>query len=256
MSRVLLIDFNVFMFRAIFSWYKNKKPAATYTALNMILSCLKRVEIKKDDIVIISLDSPKGSWRREYDFKYKANRKALREKYDINWDAMFNMFTSLLYKLDMFTPFHVIQVDRCESDDIIACATKYFKDKECIIISSDTDFEMLTVRENVKIFSPISKKFKAVKDPYKVLSKKIEKEVSDNLVSPITSAKEFEIRNKIVNLIDLPDFVEEKVFKRLSTLPKKEFDYENLPFNSLQKRFKELYNGEVKTVKRERRKIK
>jgi len=241
MNKVLLIDFNIFMFRAIFSWYKRKEIPPTYTALNMMLSCIRKVGLNKEDLVLIVLDSEKGSWRRELDLNYKATRKEQRSKYEINWDKMFTKFSLILQQLDMYSPFHIIQLDYCEGDDIIATATKFFKDKECIIVSYDTDYEMLVIRNNVKIFSPLIKRYKHIKDPYKVLSKKIEKEITDNLVTPILSEKDYEVRNRIVNLLDLPTEVEEKIINRLSNLPNKEWDYDKLPFNGLKQKFKDIY---------------
>lgn len=241
MMKVILIDFNIYMFRSIFSWYKNKQIPATYATLVMMLGDLRRVGLNKDDIVIMAIDSPLGSWRRQLDKSYKSTRKDFREKFKIDWDYMFKQFNKLLTILDMYTPWHVIQIDYLEADDIISYATKYFSDKDCIIISSDSDYEILTARDNVKIFSPISKRYKHIKDPYKILFDKINKEQTDNLVSDILNERDFDIRCTLVDLLNLPKKIEILVTAKLENLPKKDWDYDKLPYKSLRQRFLDIY---------------
>jgi len=207
----------------------------------MLIGNLKKVGLDKEDLVIIAADSPKGSWRKELDSAYKANRKAAREKFDIDWKAQFRSFWQLLEKIEMYTPFHTISLDKLEADDIIAVACKKFKDKECVIISSDADYEMLFVYPKVKLFSPVSKHYKSYVDPYKVLAKKIQKEASDNLVAPILSERDFEIRNTIVNLIILPEKIESQVNEVLIILPEKDWEIDQLPFKSLHNRLETIY---------------
>lgn len=257
-SKFVFVDWGVFMFRSIFAGLKSERTVPpTYTAMTMIISCLKHVGITPSDTVIIAADSPKGSWRKEYDNAYKANRKEKREKYDINWTKSFEMFWALLEKLEMYTPFHTISIDKLEADDIIAYSCKHFSDKECVIISSDADYEQLFVYPNVKIFSPVSKHYKKPVDPYRVLAQKIQKETSDNLVTPILSERDFEIRNKIINLMSLPKEIEEKVHERIQVLPTKEWDYNRVPFQSLYDRYLKIYETDkIVDPNRHKKKIK
>ena len=243
MNKMVFVDWGIFMFRSIFAALKSERTVPpTYTAMSMIISCLRHVGITPDDIVIIAADSPKGSWRKDYDTAYKANRKEKREKYDINWTKSFEMFWTLLEKIEMYTPFHTISIDKLEADDIIAYSCKHYPDKECVIISSDADYEQLFVYPNVKIFSPVSKHYKKPVDPYKVLAQKIQKETSDNLITPILSERDFEIRNKIINLMNLPVEIEDKVRERILIFPTKEWDYNRVPFQSLYDRYLGIYN--------------
>ena len=192
MRKVVFIDFGIFQFRSIYAWRNNRAIPPTYTALNMIISSLKKIGVDPDDELIIAVDSEKGSWRKDFDSNYKADRKEKREQQtDIDWTEIFNSFDELLDTLKYTSPFHIIKIDRMEADDIIAVGCRTFKDNECIIVSYDQDFEQLCALENVKLFSPIKKfkgkngGYKQVKSPYAVLAKKIGKEASDNLINPI-----------------------------------------------------------------------
>jgi len=240
-SKILWIDFGYFMFRAIYGWKKNPAIPPTYMCLVSIISNLKKVGLNPEDTVIIAVDSPKGSWRKEVDSDYKANRRAQREKDDIDWDSIFESFNLLIEQIEACTPFHAIVVDKMEADDIIAYGCKKYQDTTSIILSADSDFEQLCAYPKVRIFSPLSKKYKEVKNPYKVVLQKIRKEASDNLISPILSKADYERRNKIVNLIKLPEEIEATISPYFDFLPEKPWDIESLPFETLHSRLLNIY---------------
>ena len=212
-NKIIWIDFGYFMFRAIYGWKNNRTTPATYMCLASIISNIKKVGLNPEDTVIIAVDSPKGSWRKDIDSEYKANRRAKREKEDIDWKDIFKQFNNLVENLDTNTPFHSIVVERMEADDIIAYGCKKFTDTKHIILSADSDYEQLYAYPNVKIFSPLSKKWKDIKNPYRLLLNKIRKEVSDNLISPILTKEDYLKRESIVNLMKLPKEVEEKILQ-------------------------------------------
>lgn len=241
-KRIILVDINYFMFRAIFAHANSKQAPSTYIALRMLISNLKKVGVSDKDLVILAVDSPKGSWRRDVDPQYKANRKENREKHDINWTEEFKAFNELYEKLDSATPFHVVIADKLEADDIIAYSCRYFRNSECTIISVDSDYEQLLAFSNVKLFSPLAKRYKQVKNPYAVLASKIKKETADNLTSEITTEAEYLRREKIVTLLRLPEEVEKKVEEKIRFLPEKEFIFELLPFSAIREEFKTIYN--------------
>jgi len=257
--KIILVDSHILMFKAIYASLEHKEVSVTWQYLNMLISNLRRLFLTKEDIVIIAVDSSLGSWRREIDSEYKANRKEQRELVvEIDWDYMFEKFNSFLKLLNKATPFHIISIPKLEADDIIAYSPNYFKDNEIIIVSSDTDFEMLTSYSNVKIFSPISKNFKEVKNPYQILNNKIAQEKTDNLLSPILSEQDYEKRKKIVDLIHLPEEVKKKVEVAFSELNIKDYNINLIPFFSLRKRFEEIYTNpiEIKEKKKRKRKLK
>lgn len=246
-KKVIYVDWLLFVHRAIFAWVHRKNVPAPYTCMTMILSCLKKVGVAPDDIVIVAIDSPKGSWRREIDPAYKANRKAKRDsRTDIPWKQMWSDFRELLENLKTSTPFHFIEIEKFEADDLISYGVRCdkFKDYTHVIISSDSDFDQLTRFPSTYIFSPITKKYKIIQNPYDSLAKKMDKEVSDNLLTPILSQKDYERRNKIVNLTILPPEIEAKIEIELQKINEhKEFNTNLMKFRSIRERFMSIYNS-------------
>ena len=249
MSKVIFIDWSVFLHTAVYSCMKRQEMQfALNLSMKMVFACLKKIEINREDLLIFSMDSPLGSWRREVDNEYKRNRAKTREKTGLDWNVIFADFAVLIENLDMSTPFHIVQVDRLESDDIISVGCRYFTDKEIIIISTDSDFEQLVKYENVKIFSPKTKRYKVIKQsPHSIIAKKIKREQSDNLITPIRSVEEFEKRDLIVNLLRLPEYVENKAVKALTGLSK-EYDTTLFRFPNMIYEIEDIYNNEKKTI--------
>lgn len=246
--RVIFIDYSVFMFTAIFASLRNRKEGRndippTYTSMSMILTALKLLNVSHDDKIIIAVDSNKGSWRKEKDKQYKANRKEIRDKHDIDWNKTFSEYRKLLQNIDISMPCYIVEAEKLEADDIISHGVRRYKDNECIIVSTDSDFEQLTCFKNVKIWSPRKKDFKEVKNPYTLIARKIEQERTDNLLSPILTEADYNLRKELVDLTTLPPEVESKAKEQYDNLPEtKAYNYELLRFKSLQKRYIEIFN--------------
>lgn len=247
-GKIIVIDWNCIVFSAIFVQKYCPKIPLTYNILNMILSNLLKIGVNQKDTIIIAVD--KGhSWRKDYDPQYKAGRKEAREKHtEINWSDTWEQVNKLLILLDIATNFHIIAIDSLEADDIEAVATKYFKNNEVVLLTFDADLEQILDRPNVKIFSPKSKKYKFNDNPLKLLAKKIQKESADGLTNPVLNEKEYDIRNLIVNLRELPDFVETPIIEAFKNLEPKEPDIEEFPFKSLKEKYLNLYNDKSKLV--------
>jgi len=217
-GKIIMLDWGIFIFRGIYSWRMNRQVPVEYTVCNMLLANLLKVGVNENDIIMLSTDYG-HSWRKDFDPQYKADRKGKREaQTDINWDIMFGKMNDLLVKLDVATNWHVLREDRIECDDWMAYATKYFPDREVVLVTYDCDMEQLLARENVKIFSPLSKKYKVNINPYKALAEKEVIEKSDNLTNPILNEKDFDRRDLLVNLLELPEFIEQKLEPRFTTL--------------------------------------
>lgn len=135
-----------------------------------------------------------------------------------------------------------------EADDIMACCAKYYSDREVILVSIDADLDQLCFYPLTKMFSPnlklgVSKTspkgcYKIVSSPLDILADKVRKgDVSDNiLVTDDDTEEQAEIRRFIINLIELPSFVEKPIIKVLDELKPKTIHYDDLPFkNSLGK---------------------
>lgn len=243
-SKVIVLDFGIFLHRAIFAWIKNRQVPPTYTCMNMIMSCLKRVGINKDDLIIVAVDSEKGSWRKRYEKAYKANRKEQRARYNIDWKDVYGQFDVLLSKLNVATDWQIVKLDHMEADDIMATASKYYSDKTVVLVSYDSDLEMLSAYDNTYIFSPMTKRYKErAKSPYKILAKKIRKEVADNLTTDVATEEEFEIRKKVVDLIHLPEEIETPITESFNNFVPKPLNIDLIPFRSIRNTYKEIYDS-------------
>ncbi len=255
MNKIVFLDYGIFMHRAIFSWRNNKQIPPEYTCLNMIIASLRRIGVSSNDKIFVACDG-RYSWRKNIEKEYKANRKEFRESFpDINWKEMYLRFNNLLDSLDKATDWYILKEENLEADDWMAVGCRFFKDNEIILVTFDADMEQLAIYDNVKIFSPLIKfkggrgAYKIIKNPYKILAKKIEKETADNLVNPILNEEDYEKRKMIVNLIELPDFVEDICIKKYETLPIKGQDLQWLPFQrTIRPKLENLYNDKSKVI--------
>ena len=259
-GKVIMLDSSVMSFKAAFQAElaaKYRKGGefqlpSHYTYFSSVLACLKKINVEEGDIVILAIDD--HSWRKDYYSPYKAQRKEAREKHIIDWDEHFSNVNRVNQQIDYATPFHVLRVPGCEADDIFSVASRVFKDREVIICSIDSDLHQLAYYPNVKIFNlnfktPSGKGgfIKISKDEaLKILDKKCRKgDVSDNiLIEPGEDENDAELRKTIINLLELPDFVERPITEALLNLPiKTEIKWNDLPFqNSLAKRFQEIFD--------------
>lgn len=241
---------------------------SSYTFMTMLISVLKKVGVNPVDKVLICCDG-RFSWRKQYEEHYKENRKKIRAMATfVNWKKEFNLMDGVLEKINSNTPFFVLKADNFEADDWIAEATKFYKDLETVVISSDSDFLQLLVRDNVRIFNnhPRAKRIpyrildldreKEKKKAYKSLMKKVRKEVSDNLTSEILTEQDYDNRLKVVSLLQLPDFVSNKIKEVLNRIEgiNKGFNLSVFPF-SIQKRLKSIYKKD-KLITYERCRVK
>lgn len=145
-------------------------------------------------------------------------------------------------------------VHNCESDDVMAVACRYYTDKEVILVTHDADLEQCWEYDNVKIFSPSSKKWKVKPKNFDLnhfQAKKIHKEVADNMVTPILSEEDYERRKICVDLIKLPDWVESAIRSEFDKIQPKSCNIEAIPFKSLQPKLANIYNDTSKIMRYE-----
>ena len=265
MNRVIVLDWGVFLHTAIFASKFNPQIPSTFTCLNMILSALRHIGIEPDDTVIVAVDFLR-SWRREFEDSYKANRAQMREDSGINFKEHYERFNELLDTLEAATSWHFIKIPHLEADDIMAVCCRYFKDKEVILVTFDSDLEQCWEYPNVKIFSPRKKAYKVKPknfNVYKEIAKKIEVEKTDNLTAKVTNQTDYEVREMCVRLISLPEWVEKAVLEKLQNLQEKPEYLDMIPFNSIRAKWGNLYNDKSMVVtyedcisKEEKKKIK
>jgi len=247
MNKIICFDGGNYMHKAIFAFRNNYSVPASYTYMRMLIGDLKQVKFQPDDMVIIAQDYGK-SWRKDVDKNYKAQRKARREDQETPewWAAMYDEFNNFIPKLEKALSWHFIKLHRIEADDIASMVCRMYPKNEVILLSGDRDWEMLMAFDNVKIFSPKAKKFKEVPNPMGVLLEKIHGDISDNLLKVPSSELEFEIRKKIVNLLELPEEIEKPIKEILQKLTTKNLYLHKIPYNSIREQIKLLYKLEGK----------
>jgi 5'-3' exonuclease len=245
MSKIIAIDSGYMMHRAIFAFRNNSAVPATYTYMRMVLACLKKIGITLEDKVIIACDYGR-SWRKIEDANYKAQRKAGRKAQESPewWDEVYKEFNDFEKKLESAINWNYVKVWGLEADDWLSMISRFYSDIETIIISADRDLEQLAAFKNVKLFSPITKKYKLIKDPVKVLMEKIQGDRSDNLLEKPKTEADFERRKRIVNLLELPPHIEQPMKDVLMNLPTKNLYLNKLPYFSIREQIKQLYKLE------------
>lgn len=150
---------------------------------------------------------------------YKANRKENRDKSGKNWNLIYSRANVLLEEFE-FAGFQKIEAPLMEADDLIALLPTKYPNHEIVVVSIDSDLEQLWAYPNVKLFSlkkralgQTSKGAYKIRpntfDVYGLIAKKIKKETSDNLITPVVTEEEYNNRKMCVDLINLPDFVRE-----------------------------------------------
>jgi hypothetical protein len=172
---MLILDFSQIVLSSIMMNLKNEAKSSNPDGKGMIKhmflnSLLSYKKMFKDSEVVIACDDKKY-WRREYFPYYKGARKESREKSDLDWEFIFETVDELKADLRNNFPYKVIQVPKCEADDVIACLVRYHQEndliqdglfdsepKPIVIISADGDFVQLQKYKNVKQWSPMQKK--------------------------------------------------------------------------------------------------
>ena len=142
---------------------------------HMVINTIRSLKVKFSDYgeLVIACDDKKY-WRREYFAPYKANRKADREKSNIDWAVLFDTLNQVKVELKENFPYRVIQVEGAEADDVIGTLVMKFGSElnngdQILILSGDKDFVQLQQWGNVTQYDPIRKKDIDCNDPEKFI---------------------------------------------------------------------------------------
>lgn len=147
---MIIIDFSQVAISNVLRFMTESKTTSISAddAQHLILNSIKRLvtlgKKQSPGQVFIALDS-KGSWRKEYFPYYKANRGVTRAKSPYDWKTIYTAIDQVVDGLRNHFPYHVLQIEKAEADDIIAVVSKAFTEecKGLLIISGDGDFVQL-----------------------------------------------------------------------------------------------------------------
>jgi 5'-3' exonuclease len=152
--------------------------ALTYTVFFRKIH--KYFKIFNDYKWVIAWDNPTSSdWRREVYTDYKGNRD-----YDTDpiWrEVMFPCMDKLKECLNHY-PVIQITIEKLEADDIAYLVAKHFKGKDTVLLSTDSDWIQIVQEFGVKLFHPLTDKYKqAPKDYEYIIQKAIMGDKGDNI---------------------------------------------------------------------------
>jgi len=119
----------------------------------------------------------KNYWRRDIFPFYKKNRKQEREASKYNWDEVFTVLNKIRDEIRTNLPYHVIQVQGAEADDVIASICIHNSKKETpektLILSADKDFIQLHKFDFVRQYDPIRNRWIENDNPVQYLQEHI-----------------------------------------------------------------------------------
>jgi len=168
---MIIVDFNGI---AVGNIITQKLDIQEELIRHMILNTLRMYNKKFRDKygqMVIACDS--SSWRKEYYPQYKYKRKVSREESSMDWGQVFDIINTVKTEISENLPYRVIQVQSAEADDIIGAlcmeSQEFGKNEPIMIVSADKDFIQLHKYDNVRQFSPMTKKFIENENPRRYL---------------------------------------------------------------------------------------
>ena len=159
---MILIDYNgIAIGNVVVQRLAADENLIRHMILNSIRMYRQKFHREYGEVVIVADGA--GNWRKEAYPQYKANRKKSRDESTIDWNEVFRIINMVRDEIRDNFPYKVMHQYGCEADDVIAqiaLETQEFgKHEPVMIVSADKDFIQLQKYDNIKQFSPMTKKF-------------------------------------------------------------------------------------------------
>ena len=158
---MIIIDMNqISVASLMMHLHMNKGELEEDMVRHMILNSVRmyRTMFNEDYGEIVLAYDSRAYWRKEIFPQYKSNRRKNREEDDKDWDSIFGVLNNIKEEIKEFLPYKVVEVYGAEADDVIATLCKHYQSEKIMIVSGDKDFIQLQKYENVRQYSPITKK--------------------------------------------------------------------------------------------------
>ena len=165
---MIIIDMNqISVASLMMHLHMNKGELEEDMVRHMILNSVRmyRTMFNEDYGEIVLAYDSRAYWRKEIFPQYKSNRRKNREEDDKDWDSIFGVLNNIKEEIKEFLPYKVVEVYGAEADDVIATLCKHYQNEKVMIVSGDKDFIQLQKYDNVKQYSPITKKLVDGIDP-------------------------------------------------------------------------------------------
>lgn len=186
---MIIIDYNAI---AIANIITQKLDVQEDMIRHMILNSIRMYNKKfrkEYGQMIIATDS--SNWRREVFPQYKFKRRDGREESSLDWNEIFRIINLVFEEIGDNLPYKTIKIDGCEADDIIGTLVErtqeFGQHDDVMIVSADKDFIQLQKYNNVRQFSPMTKKFIQDSNPRRYLFEQILKGDSSDGVPNVFS---------------------------------------------------------------------
>lgn len=174
--KIILVDFSQVVIGAItVNLGKNAKrdnPEAKNLIRHMFFSSILgyKKRFRAYGEIVLAIDARDGYWRRDYFPHYKGHRKHSQDASEFDWPFIYECIDELKTELRENFTYKMIEVTKCEADDVIGVLCKWLQENELVqeglfdgipqeimIVSSDGDFGQLQKYRNVKQWSPLKK---------------------------------------------------------------------------------------------------
>ena len=165
---MIIIDMNqISVASLMMHLHMNKGELEEDMVRHMILNSVRmyRTMFNEDYGEIVLAYDSRAYWRKEIFPQYKSNRRKNREEDNKDWDSIFGVLNNIKEEIKEFLPYKVVEVYGAEADDVIATLCKHYQNEKVMIVSGDKDFIQLQKYDNVKQYSPITKKLVDGVDP-------------------------------------------------------------------------------------------
>jgi len=154
---LMIIDLSQIIISATSMTFKKGEPYIPEQIHKLGLSTIKNITKKFKEIyptIVIAVDS-QNYWRKDIAPYYKGNRKLARDKSSLDFPTIYKGIDILKAGLINYFPYIVIELPRCEADDIAGVLSKNFSAKyeNILLVSSDSDWSQLQKFKNVKQWS-------------------------------------------------------------------------------------------------------
>jgi hypothetical protein len=154
---LMIVDFSLLALSTVFATFKPTEimqhQHVKTCILNSVRTLTKKFKATYPEIVL-AFDA-RDYWRRDIAEYYKGHRAKNRDKSPYDFKIIYGAMNELEVDLRNSFPYKVLNVDRCEADDIAGVLCKHFHDKyeSILLCSADGDWLQLQQFKNVKQFS-------------------------------------------------------------------------------------------------------
>ena len=165
---MILVDMNqISLASLMMHLHMNKGELDEEMVRHMILNSVRmyRTMFNEDYGEIVLTYDSRAYWRREVFPQYKHSRRKGREEDGKDWNSIFGVLNQIKDEIKEFLPYKVVETYGAEADDVIATLCKHYQNEKVMIVSGDKDFIQLQKYDNVKQYSPITKKLVDGVDP-------------------------------------------------------------------------------------------